>query len=442
MQKGTICLILGGGVGSRLYPLTKDRSKPAVPVGGKYRLIDIPISNCLHSGLRKIFVLTQYNSASLNKHIKNTYKLDAFNAGFVEILAAEQTAENKTWFQGTADAIRQSMHHLKDHSYEHLVILSGDQLYQMDLEDMLEQHRQEEADLTIATKPVHIQQASSFGIMKVNAHNQVRRFIEKPSIEELPKWASEVSLQNKRKGRNYLASMGIYIFNKKAIKKLFSEQPNAVDFGKEIIPYAIKKKYKVSSYAFNHYWTDIGTIRSYFEASIGLTDPLPEFNLFTQRAVFTKPKMIAPTKIFGTEIKKVVLSEGCRIKAKKIHRSIVGMCSNIGKKTKVYDSILFGNDYIETLEDIFNADGGIPLGIGEGCLLKNVIVDKNCRIGNNVSIVGDISLSNIETEQYCILDGIVVLKKGAIIPDNTQIGLEEQSLEEAKLSEMITVLNN
>ena len=277
-----ISLILGGGAGSRLYPLTKDRSKPAVPIGGKYRLIDIPISNCLNSGVRRMFVLTQFNSASLNQHIKNTYNFDLFTHGFVDILAAEQTPSSDKWFQGTADAVRQSMHHLDNHDYDFILILSGDQLYQMDFEAMAKYHLEQQADITIATIPVSARYAPSFGIMKVE-QNAITRFVEKPSADILSDWTSEVSPENQGKGRVYLASMGIYIFNREALHKLFEEKQDAVDFGKEIIPTAINEGYRVASFEFDGYWTDIGNISSFFEANIELTDPVPESTFLTTK---------------------------------------------------------------------------------------------------------------------------------------------------------------
>ncbi|HND89237.1 MAG TPA: sugar phosphate nucleotidyltransferase, partial [Saprospiraceae bacterium] len=270
-----ISLILGGGAGSRLYPLTEKRSKPAVPIGGKYRLIDIPISNCINSGVRRMFVLTQYNSASLNAHIKNTYTFDAFTNGFVDILAAEQTPGSKEWFQGTADAVRQSRQHYERHDFDYVLILSGDQLYQMDFEAMVIEHIDKEADLTIACLPVDARDATGFGIMKVDDEGYIPRFVEKPSADILPNWQSEVSALNKKRGRIYMASMGIYIFSRKALADLFDAHPNAMDFGKEIIPAAIQSGKKVAAYQYDGYWTDIGTIRSFFEANIELADHIP-----------------------------------------------------------------------------------------------------------------------------------------------------------------------
>jgi glucose-1-phosphate adenylyltransferase len=425
-MKGTIkivCLILGGGQGSRLYPLTKSRSKPAVPIGGKYRLIDIPISNCINSGVKRMFVLTQFNSASLNRHIKNTYHFDNFSNGFVDILAAEQTPSSDKWFQGTADAVRQSMHHLSGHDFDYVLILSGDQLYQMDFKLMAEFHINQDADLTIATIPVNAQDATDFGIMKVNKHNRIESFVEKPKSDVLSQWTSPVPSPLKRKGREYLASMGIYIFRKDALKKLFDENPDATDFGKGIIPAAIKSGYQVSSYLFDDYWTDIGNIRSFFEANLELCDAIPRFNLFdNHKRIYSRARALAPSKFFGTKLNKSIVAEGCIIHARLIDRSVIGVRSRIGESTKVKNSIIMGNDYYQTLEEIVLKKDEIPMGIGKSCHIEHAIIDKDCRIGNHVIIMGGDELPDEETEQYCIVDGIIVIKKRAIIPSGSRIG--------------------
>ena len=416
-----IALILGGGAGSRLYPLTKDRSKPAVPIGGKYRLIDIPISNCLNSGVRRMFVLTQFNSASLNKRIKNTYHFDFFSRGFVDILAAEQTPASDKWFQGTADAVRQSMHHLYNHDFDYILVLSGDQLYQMNFEELAKYHISQKADLTIATIPVDDRDAPAFGVMKVNQKGYISDFIEKPKTEVLGKWQSAVPESAAQAGRVYLASMGIYIFSRNVLHKLFEDNPEAIDFGKEIIPTAIESGYKVTSFPFQGYWTDIGNIRSFFEANIALADSIPEFNLFDSRGpVFTRPRMLAPSKIFGTRFTQSVMAEGCIVHAGRIEKAVIGIRSRIGENTVVSNAIIMGNDYFETIEEIVGE--AIPLGIGPNCYIENAIIDKNCRIGKNVIIRGDDSLPNTETDTFCIRDGIVVVKKGATITDGTKIG--------------------
>lgn len=419
-----VSVILGGGAGTRLFPLTDQRSKPAVPIGGKYRLIDIPISNCINSGVKRMFVLTQFNSASLNQHIKNTFQFDMFSKGFVDILAAEQTRGNENWFQGTADAVRQCMHHLRDHDHDYILILSGDQLYQMNFEKLARSHIAQDADLTIATIPVNARDASGFGIMKVNDEGYIDSFVEKPKKDVLKNWKSAVSPANKKKKKEYLASMGIYIFNKKALNKLFDENKKSIDFGKEIIPKAISKGYKVASYSYDGYWEDIGTIRSFYEANLALTDNVPEFNLFdNEQIVFTRPRLLGPTKIFGTKLIKSVLSEGCILHAKTIEGSIIGIRSRIGKKTVIKDAVIFGNDYYEKLEYLTDKNRKeIPMGIGENCIIEQAIIDKNAHIGKNVKIRGGSKLKNRQTDTYCIVDGIIVVRKGATIKDGTVIG--------------------
>jgi glucose-1-phosphate adenylyltransferase len=419
-----VCLILGGGQGSRLYPLTSSRSKPAVPIGGKYRLIDIPISNCINSGVRRMFVLTQFNSASLNRHIKNTYQFDSFSPGFVDILAAEQTPGSDKWFQGTADAVRQSMHHLSSHEYDYVLILSGDQLYQMDFKQMAEFHISQKADLTIATIPVVAKEASEFGIMKVDKKGYISSFIEKPAAPLLPDWTSPVQNALKKKGREYLASMGIYIFKKEALEKLFEDHPDATDFGKAIIPAAIQSGYSVASYQFDDYWTDIGNIRSFYEANLELCGDIPRYNLFdNHKRVFTRSRALAPSKFFGTRLNKSIVAEGCIIHAKLIDYSLIGIRSRIGAKTVVKNSIVMGNDFYQTLDEIVHKKDEIHVGIGKNCHIEQAIIDKDCRIGDNVVIKGSDQLENIETEMYCIVDGIIVVKKKAIIPSGTKIGV-------------------
>ncbi len=418
-----ICLILGGGAGSRLYPLTKDRSKPAVPIAGKYRLIDIPISNCLNSGIKRMFVLTQYNSASLNRHIKNTYNFDNFNSGFVDILAAEQTASSDKWFQGTADAVRQSMQHLNVHDHDYVMILSGDQLYQMDLKEMAEKHVASGADLSIATIPVNAKDAPGFGIMKVNNEGFITSFIEKPKTDLLPDWTSPVSERDAAKGNHYLASMGIYIFNRKLLNDLFDTYPNDTDFGKELIPKTISGGYKVASYSYRGYWTDIGTISSFFDANLSLADPIPEFNMFDENnMIYTRPRMLPPAKISGTTIKHSIVSEGSIVHAESLERCIIGVRSRIGKGARLKNCITMGNDYFQTLAEIVLKPDEIPMGIGEGTYIEQAIIDKDCRIGKNVIIRGTENLPNSESPVHCTVDGIIVLKKGSIIPDGSIIG--------------------
>lgn len=420
-----ISLILGGGAGSRLKPLTTHRSKPAVPIGGKYRLIDIPISNCLNSGIKRMFVLTQYNSASLNQHIKNTYNFDYFGHGFVDILAAELTPDSDSWFQGTADAVRQCMHHLRNHDHDYVMILSGDQLYQMDLKAFAEHHVAQKADLTIATIPVNDKDATGFGILKQDEHGMIARFIEKPDATLLPNWTSPVDEKYQKQGKNWLASMGIYIFSRDFLNKLFEENPESTDFGKEIIPYAINKKYKVASYSYGGYWEDIGTIRSFFEANIALTDTVPAFNLFdNNKIIYTRPRMLAPSKIFGTFFNQAIVAEGCIIHAKAIDRSVVGLRSRIGTNTEISNAIIMGNDFYETITELKALKSKPPMGIGENCYIRNAILDKDCRIGNGVRIHGGGAIEDVDKDTYVIRDGIIVVKKGAIIPDGMVIGLK------------------
>jgi glucose-1-phosphate adenylyltransferase len=415
-----ITIILGGGQGSRLYPLTDQRSKPAVPIAGKYRLVDIPISNCINSDLKRMYVLTQFNSASLNQHIKNTYHFSFFSSAFVDVLAAEQTTRSKDWFQGTADAVRQCMHHMLRHNFEYVLILSGDQLYQMDFNKLIKAHIDSGAEITVATQPVNAKEATSFGILKTDENSFISSFIEKPNSELLKDWSSPVSEDMQKNGRHYLASMGIYVFNKDLLIDLMNE-PNKVDFGKEIIPDAIEK-HKTLGYQFEGYWTDIGNIDSFFEANIGLTDDIPKFNLYdnTQR-VYTHARILPTSKISGTLCERTVISEGCIIHAAKIERSVIGIRSRIGKETTIINCYMMGADYYESLEDVETQKIDVLMGVGERCFLKNVIIDKNCRIGDDVRINGGAHLDDIETDQYCIKEGIVVLKKGANIPKGTVI---------------------
>lgn len=410
-----LAIILGGGQGSRLYPLTEKRSKPAVPIAGKYRLVDIPISNCINSNIKRMYVLTQFNSASLNRHIKNTYQFSFFSSAFVDVLAAEQTPDNKTWFQGTADAVRQCMNHFMNHEFDYALILSGDQLYQVDFNDMIDRHIKSNAEISIATLPVNAKDATSFGILKTNEDGNITSFIEKPSTDLLGDWPSEVSDEMKAEGRVYLASMGIYVFNRDLLIKLMDD-PNTVDFGKEIIPQSIDK-FKTISYQYEGYWTDIGTVESFFEANLGLTDDIPKFNLYDKsQRIYTRARMLPTSKISGTTAVKTVIAEGCIIHASKIEKSVIGIRSRIGKESTVINTYMMGSDYYETLEEIEKENIEVLMGIGERCFIKNAIIDKNCRIGDDVRINGGKHLEDKETDTYCIIEGIVVIKKGATIP--------------------------
>ncbi|MEE1944826.1 glucose-1-phosphate adenylyltransferase [Pedobacter sp. KR3-3] len=423
MTDKVLGVILGGGQGSRLSPLTQTRSKPAVPIGGKYRLVDIPISNCMNSGIHRMFVLTQFNSASLNKHIKNTYHFSHFSKAFVDILAAEQTPDNPTWFQGTADAVRQCMHHIVNHEFDYILILSGDQLYQMDFREMLKAHIDKGAEISIATIPVHAKEATEFGILKTDEDSFITSFIEKPKADLLPDWTSETSDEMKSAGRNYLASMGIYIFNRDLLIKMLNENPEEKDFGKEIIPRSLVSNH-VLSYQYEGYWTDIGNISSFFEANLGLTDELPQFNMFdSAHTIFTRARMLPPSKVSGTTLEKTIVAEGCIIQASRVERAVLGIRSRIGKGTTIANSYIMGSDHYQTLEEIQEATAiGKPLlGIGDRCYINNAIVDKNCRIGNDVRINGGSHLAEGDYGLYVVKDGIVVVKKGSTIANGTVI---------------------
>ena len=419
-SSSVVAVILGGGAGSRLYPLTANRSKPAVPIAGKYRLVDIPISNCINSNINRMFVLTQFNSASLNKHIKNTYHFSAFSTGFVDILAAEQTPDNPGWFQGTADAVRQSLRHIENFDYDYILILSGDQLYQMDFFQMIANHKAKGADITIATIPVASREAPEFGILKTNDENYITSFIEKPNKDLLPEWVSDTGAQMQKEGRNYLASMGIYIFNKKVLDQLLTEKnPIATDFGKEIIPESIVNN-KVISYQYDGYWTDIGNIYSFYEANLALTQDVPLFNLFdNNKTVYSRARMLPPAKISGTTLEKTIIAEGSIINASRIEQSVVGIRSRIGLGTTIVNTYIMGNDYYETIGEMeSDLKKGVPkIGIGERCYIKDAIIDKNCRIGNDVRINGGKHLASTYHPLYAVKDGIVVVKKRAILPD-------------------------
>lgn len=420
LSKSVVAVILGGGAGSRLYPLTVSRSKPAVPIAGKYRLVDIPISNCINSTINRMFVLTQFNSASLNKHIKNTYHFSAFSTGFVDILAAEQTPDNPGWFQGTADAVRQSLRHISNMEFEYILILSGDQLYQMDFSEMMQEHVATGSDISIATIPVDDRNAPEFGILKTDDKNYITSFIEKPQKDILHEWTSDTGADMQKEGRNYLASMGIYIFSKQVLYDLLNTAyPAATDFGKEIIPGSIAH-YKVIGFQYDGYWTDIGNIHSFYEANLALTQEVPPFNLFdNNKTVYSRARMLPPAKISGTTLEKTIIAEGSIIHASRIEQSVVGIRARIGHGTTIVSSYIMGNDFYETIEEMeLNKTNNLPrIGIGERCYIKDAIIDKNCRIGNDVRINGGKHLLNTDHALYTVKDGIVVVKKTAILPD-------------------------
>lgn len=424
MSRQVISIILGGGAGTRLQPLTSNRSKPAVPIAGKYRLVDIPISNCLNSGITRMFVLTMFNSASLNRHIKNTYHFSAFSSAFVDILAAEQTPDNPTWFQGTADAVRQGLRHVEPFESDYVLILSGDQLYQIDFQEMIQEHREAGADITIATIPVTAKEASEFGICKIT-DGMITSFVEKPK-SGLEDWRSDTGAEMQGKGKEYLASMGIYIFNRQLLFDILQEEfLHATDFGKEIIPQSIGK-YKVASYQYEGYWEDIGNIPAFFHANLALTKDIPEFNLFDHnRTIYTRARMLPPAKVSGTQIEHSLLGDGCIVHAKHLENVVVGIRSRIEHESTVINTYMMGSDYYETLDEIRNEQqqGTPQLGVGYRCHIQNVIIDKNVRIGDDVKIVGGTHLPDEDTPLYTIKEGIVVLKKGVEIPNGFTLGV-------------------
>lgn len=422
MKPNVISLVLGGGRGSRLFPLTHSRSKPAVPIAGKYRLVDIPISNCLNSGFNRIMVLTQFNSASLNSHIKNSYHFDIFSRGFVDILAAEQNVDSDKWFQGTADAVRQSMKHIDKYDYDYVLILSGDQLYQMDFREMIDFHVQGGGEITIATIPVNAKDATGFGILKANEEGKIESFIEKPSSDLLGEWMSDVSEQNENEGKNYLASMGIYVFNKNVLRKMFEDDPGD-DFGKDLIPNAIEAGYKTLSFQYSGYWTDIGTIESFYEANIDLAQDFPKFNLFSTKPIYSRARMLPPSKILGSYVQRAVFGDGCIIMADKIENAVIGNRTRIDRGSTVVNSYVMGADLYQSTDEIVENDrtGQPNMGIGKYCYIDRAIIDKNVRIGNNVRIIGGKHLEDGDFHTHSIKDGIVVIKKGVVIPEGTQI---------------------
>lgn len=421
-----VALILGGGKGTRLYPLTKERAKPAVSFGGKYRLVDIPISNCINSGYRKIYLLTQFNSTSLHLHITNSYNFDRFSSGFVEILAAEQTLENDKFYQGTADSVRKSMAHFKSQNPTHYIILSGDQLYRMDLRDFFESHIQSGASISVATTAVNRQDASRFGIIKIDETNRITEFKEKPAEnQDISSWKmpDEIKANVPDESKDFLASMGIYIFNAPALEAVLTASESN-DFGKEIIPASIGN-YIVNAYVFDGYWEDIGTIKSFYDANIKLTDIDPEFNFYDEdEPVYTHMRNLPPSKINGASIFATLTSEGCVITNCNLSRSIIGVRSIIENETELSGVIMMGADFYQnSYAKKEDREKGIPtVGIGKNCHISRTIIDKNARIGNNVRInVDGRSYENGDHGNFYCADGIIVIRKGAIIPDGTII---------------------
>ncbi|HVG39860.1 MAG TPA: glucose-1-phosphate adenylyltransferase [Pyrinomonadaceae bacterium] len=428
--RNLLALILGGGAGSRLFPLTQRRSKPAVPLGGKYRRVDIPISNCIHSDVIKIFVLTQYNSASLNRHIARTYRFSQFSDGFVEILAAEQTPESPQWFQGTADAVRQVLPHVEDWGVESLLILSGDHLYRMDYRKFLERHAATNADVTISVIPSTPQAASEFGLLKTDADGRITEFREKPKGAALEEMRVDTSASfglspEEAAERPFLASMGIYVFKYQMLEHLLKENDKWVDFGREIIPEAIKR-YNVQAFLFDGYWEDIGTISAFYAANLDMTSPLPKFNFFDAEApIYTRARYLPGSKVQNCEIRDSILADGCIISGSAITRSVIGVRSRIASNSRIDTSIVMGADYYQSLDEM-RADiaSGIPaIGIGEETVMRRAIIDKNARIGARVRLLNEQNIENLDAPDgsFFIRDRIILIPKNSVIMDGTVI---------------------
>ena len=427
--ENVIAVILGGGRGTRLFPLTRDRAKPSVPIAGKFRLVDIPISNCLHSGLDRIYVLTQFNSVSLNRHIAQAYRFDSYRRGFVQILAAQQTLMGDEWYQGTADAVKHNQPYILNPRFpdDYVLILAGDHLYRMDYRKMLAVHTETNADITVSVIPVSKEVTSGLGILQADANGRITDFVEKPQTEEeLQKLRVEPDVFTSRgidpKGREYIASMGIYIFNRDVIQEVLKDDSN-VDFGKDIIPKSIGTR-PVSAYFFDGYWEDIGTIRSFYSANIALTDTSPEFNFYDEQApIYTNRRHLPSTKVNSSSIRSSILAEGSIIDDSELDRTIVGIRSIISNGSRIYQSVLMGADFYESATSrAEKAEAGIPnVGIGEKCLIQNAIIDKNARIGDNSVIANTKGLDNYDADNYYIRDGIVIVPKDATIPPDTVI---------------------
>jgi glucose-1-phosphate adenylyltransferase len=414
----TLAIIMGGGAGTRLFPLTKDRSKPAVPIGGKYRIVDIPISNCLNSGLRSIYVLTQFNSMSLHRHIQASYKFDNFSRSFVDILAAQQTPEGSQWYQGTADAVRQNMRYFLERPFDYYIILSGDQLYRMDFRALLHQHIRSGADITLAIKPVERAQVSEFGIMQSDAHRRVTKFVEKPTDEAVLsefRMGPELlaSIGSGAEEELFQASMGIYVFNRDVLVDCLNN--DLVDFGKHIIPQSIEQR-QISGYIFNGYWEDIGTIRAFYEANLDLTDLLPQYSFFEPSTpIYTHPRFLPGSKINGATLRQAIIADGCIISDAHIERSVIGVRSKIESGATIRNSVVMGADYYET--DQPSERQRLPqIGIGRNCVIDRAIIDKNARIADGVVITPEGKPPDLDAGNYFIRDGIVVVPKNAVIP--------------------------
>ncbi|MCE5239906.1 glucose-1-phosphate adenylyltransferase [bacterium] len=418
---GTIAVILGGGRGTRLYPLTRERAKPAVPLAGKYRLIDIPISNCINSGLRRISLLTQFNTHSLHRHIRTTYNFDTFTEGYVNILAAEQTMESTGWYQGTADAVRKNLRHLDLGSADHVLILSGDQLYRMDYSELIAQHEREGADATLAVLPVPRDQASGLGILHTSGHRIVD-FVEKPQTEaELDRLAmSNGDMHPPTPGRTHLASMGIYLFRTEVLRAVLADETKE-DFGREIIPEAIRQSH-VDAYFFDGYWEDIGTIRAFYDANLELTRPDARFNFFDEEApIYTHPRNLPPSRMDHCHVERSIIADGCIIDDAEILGSVIGVRTLIGAGTTIRDSIVMGLDYFESDEVRRRRQADIPIGIGRHCRISGALLDKNCRIGDGVTIDASRYAEDMDSELFVVRDGIVIVPRATTVPDGTII---------------------
>ena len=419
-----LAVILGGGRGTRLFPLTKDRAKPAVPIGGKYRLVDIPISNCINSSLVRIFLLTQFNSASLHRHISQSYKFDHFSAGYVEILAAEQTPRGDSWYQGTADAVRKNLVHFENSSYDYMLILSGDQLYHMDYRTILSQHVMSEAEVTVATLPVTRDSVPGFGIMRIESDFRVSAFVEKPkehSVQDEYKlpldWYSKLRIQGS--DDLFLASMGIYVFNKKALLELLQTEDQ--DFGKQVIPRALKS-HRVCAYVFQGAWEDIGTVRNFFEVNLELTKHRPRFDLFDMTApLYTRPRFLPASKINAGQIEYSLLSDGCILEHAVVRESILGLRSIVCKGAQLRRAIVMGNDYYETEEILaqYRASGEPRMGIGENTRIDNAIIDKNARVGDNCVLSPEGKPNEMDLPFGYIRDGVLIIPKNQTVPHGT-----------------------
>lgn len=418
-----LTVILGGGAGTRLYPLTKLRAKPAVPLAGRYRLIDIPVSTSINSNITRIFVLTQFNSASLNRHLARSYRFDRFSEGFVSVLAAEQTPASKDWFQGTADAVRRSIPHIEGYRHRQVLILSGDQLYSMDYRNMLEHHRETGADVTLGTIPVTAEDAPAFGILKTDDEHVITEFHEKPPADQLDGKESPVSTELEEQGRVYLASMGIYIFDRGPLRDLLEANPEDHDFGNQIIPKAIDEM-KVISYPFTDYWSDIGTIRSFYDANLMLADPEPPFSLYDpNRPLYTRARMMPPAKIQNSTVQDSLVAGGSLVVNSQIAQSVVGIRSYVGHNTTLKNTVMMGADHFRwhAMEERGVIEGPADPGIGEESYVEGAIIDKNVSIGKRCIIKNRDNVQEAEEEKYHIRDGIVVIPKNTRIPDDTII---------------------